>query len=60
MKSKKNGGFPDSGLDSQALHLLGDLMDKDAEGTLCQNEEMSIFTKNSKVNEAKPQASSNG
>lgn len=52
MKSKKNGGVPDRGLDSQALHLLGDLMEKDAEGTLCQNEEISIFTNNSKVTEA--------
>lgn len=52
MKSKKNGGFPDRGLDSQALHSLEDLMDKDAEGKLRQNEEIPIFTKNSKVNEA--------
>lgn len=52
MKSKKNGGFPDRGLDSQALHLLGDLMEKDAEGTSYQNEEIPIFPNNSKVSEA--------
>jgi hypothetical protein len=49
MKSKKNGGFPDRGLDSQALHLLGDLMEKDAEGTRCQDEEISKYTSHSKV-----------
>jgi hypothetical protein len=52
MKSKKNGGFPDRGLDSQALHLLGDLMEKDAEGAIYQNEEIPTFTNNSKVSEA--------
>jgi hypothetical protein len=52
MKSKKNGGFPDRGLDSQALHLVGDLMEKDGEGTRCQDEEKSIYASNSKVSEA--------
>lgn len=55
MKSKKNGGIPDRGLDSQALHLLGDLMEKDAEETLYHNEEIPIFTNNSKVSEASQQ-----